>query len=62
MAGDLGARRAALAVAERVLDRRQPLDAALDQIFAKTNLARRDRGFARELVTLLLRRHGSLAL
>lgn len=62
MPSDLAARRAALAIAGRVLDRRQPLDSALDQVFENADLTRRDRGFARELATLLLRRHGSLDL
>ncbi len=54
----LAARDAALDILIAVLKRRAPLDAALAEATALSDLAPRDRGFARALVTETLRRLG----
>ncbi len=57
---DLNARRAALEVLSAVLDRRRPLDEALEAHAGLARLPDRDRGFARRLVATVLRRRGQL--
>jgi 16S rRNA (cytosine967-C5)-methyltransferase len=54
------ARLAALELTAAVLDRRQPLDAALEASPALAGLETRDRGFARLIATTVLRRLGQL--
>lgn len=54
------ARRAALEVTAEVLDRRQPLDAALDANPLLAALQPRDRAFARLIATTVLRRLGQI--
>jgi 16S rRNA (cytosine967-C5)-methyltransferase len=54
------ARAAALDLLETVLDRGNPLDAALTQSLALAKLSPRDRAFTRLLVTTVLRRRGQI--
>jgi len=60
VSGGLDARAAALGLLGRVLERRTPLDEALQQDQALASLAPRDRAFARHLVATSLRRLGQL--
>jgi 16S rRNA (cytosine967-C5)-methyltransferase len=54
------ARLAALGLLEEVLDRRQPLDAALEKDKKFTGLSARDRAFVRMIVATALRRLGQI--
>jgi 16S rRNA (cytosine967-C5)-methyltransferase len=54
------ARAVALELVTAVLDRRQPLDAAIDRSVAATALEPRDRAFARLIVGTVLRRLGQI--
>jgi 16S rRNA (cytosine967-C5)-methyltransferase len=56
----LAARRAAADILGAVLDRRQPLDQALEENKAFTALEPRDRAFVRMMVTTVLRRLGQI--
>jgi 16S rRNA (cytosine967-C5)-methyltransferase len=57
----LAARTAAVRLLSQVLDKRQPLDAALDQDTAFARIPARDRAFARAIVATALRRRGTIA-
>lgn len=56
----LSGRRAALFILTAVLERRRPLDAAVEEAFARHPPDPRDRAFARMLATTALRRLGGL--
>ena len=57
----LAARTAAVRLLSQVLDKRQPLDAALEQDTAFARIPARDRAFARAIVATALRRRGTIA-
>lgn len=57
---DLASRICALSILGEVLNRKNPLDVVLDRSEAFASLPRRDRGFARMLVTTTLRRLGQI--
>ncbi len=57
---DLAARRCAFHILADVLDRRRPLDEALERCLGAAELAARDRGFVRNLTAVTLRRLGQI--
>jgi len=57
---DLASRMCALSILGEVLNRKNPLDVVLDRSESFAALPRRDRGFARMLVTTTLRRLGQI--